>query len=124
MEIIVSHQQEPQPVTIFAIDGRINLGNTDRLEASAKEAFQKGTRNLVLDLSKVESITSAGLRTILVIHKMLASAKSTSAEGYSGKSKHLKLAGPTPQVHRVLTTAGFTEILEIYDQMSAAVASF
>lgn len=124
MEIKVVRQEAAQPVTVMQIDGRINLGNADRLQASALEAYQNGTRNLVLDLSAVESITSAGLRSILAIHKMLANAESTAAEGYSGKSRHLKLVNPTPQVRKVLTTAGFTEILEIYDQTSEAVDSF
>ena len=124
MEIKVIRQEAAQPVTVMQIDGRINLGNADRLQASALEAYQNGTRNLVLDLSAVESITSAGLRSILAIHKMLASEDAPSPAGASAKSRHLKLVNPTPQVRKVLTTAGFTEILEIYDQTSDAVASF
>lgn len=124
MEINVYHQQGTQPITVFQIEGRINLGNSDRLQANAQDAYQNGTRYLVLDLSNVESITSAGLRSILVIHKTLAGGESRSSTGDSGKSRHLKLVNPTAEVKKVLTTAGFTEILEIYDSTSEAVASF
>jgi len=124
MEINVSHEQGREPVTVFHIDGRINLGNADQLQAKAQEAYQNGMRNLILDLSQVESITSVGLRAILAIHKMLNPIDPQSADSRTGKSTHLKLLGPTPQVHKVLTTAGFTDFLEVYEDQQDAVASF
>ena len=57
MEINVSSEQGREPVTVFHIDGRINLGNADQLQAKAQEAYQNGMRNLILDLSQVESIS-------------------------------------------------------------------
>lgn len=124
MDITVSQEQGREPVTVFHIDGRINLGNADQLQEKAQEAYQKGMRNLILDLSQVESVTSVGLRAILAIHKMLSPRDPQSSDSRTGKSAHLKLLKPTPQVHKVLATAGFADFLEIYEDQQDAVASF
>ena len=73
MSLIQISQNEGQPpVTIFEIRGRINLGNYKEIEQAAQQAYEKGMRNLVMDFSGVESLTSIGIRTLVVIHKMLA----------------------------------------------------
>ena len=102
------------PVTVFHIQDRINLGNYKLMEDAAKEAYDNGTRNLVIDLSASESLTSIGVRALVIIHKML------SAEG----GNHLKLAGPIPSIREMLGIAGITQFIEIHDTVDEAVASF
>ena len=102
------------PVTVFQLQDRVNLGNYKELEASAKEAYENGTRDLVIDLSKSDSLTSIGIRALVIIHKML----STESSG------HLKLAGVLPTIRDMLKVAGITHFLEMYDTVDEAVASF
>ena len=123
MNITISQEQVRVPVTVFRVEGRINLGNADELIRNAQKAFQDGMRDMVLDLSGVESLTSAGLRAILTILKML-STDSTDTSGLSGKSQHLKLLNPTEYVLITMRTAGFDRYLEIYQSLSDALASF
>ena len=104
------------PVTVIQLGDRLNMGNTGEFELAAKGAYNAGGRNMVLDLSKVPSLTSAGIRTILGIYKMLAESKD--------ETKHLKLVGPTPPVHEVLDIAGILKFIEIYGSVAEAVASF
>jgi len=105
------------PVTVFELQDRINLGNTAELEQTGKDAYANGTRDLVLDISKVDSFTSAGIRALMVIYKLMA--------GNEGKeSKHVKLVSPTPYVREVLEVAGITDSIEIFDTLDEAVASF
>ena len=66
----ISQAQGRVPVTIFQLQDRINLGNFVELEEAAKEAYQNGTRDLVLDLGQTVSLTSIGIRAIVIIHKM------------------------------------------------------
>ncbi len=118
MSLVKVSQAEGQvPVTIFELQDRVNLGNTAELEQAARDAYASGTRDLILDISKVNSFTSAGIRALLVIYKMMA--------GEEGRnSKHVKLVSPTPYVREVLKVAGVTNSIEIYDSVDEAIASF
>ena len=110
----VSQVQGNIPVTVFQIKDRVNLGNYKELEASAKEAYDNGTRDLVIDLSQSDSLTSIGIRALVVIHKMM----STDGE------KHFKLAGVSNPIRDMLQVAGITQFIEIYDTVDEAVAAF
>lgn len=102
------------PVTVFQLQDRVNLGNYAELEQTAKDAYEKGTRDLVIDLSKTPSLTSIGVRALVVIHRMLS----------TDNAKHLKLAGPMPYIREMLQISGVTQYIEIYDTVDEAVASF
>ena len=102
------------PVTVFQLKDRVNLGNFAVLEQTAKDFYEAGMRDLVIDLSQTPSLTSIGVRAIVVIHRMLS----------PDKANHLKLAGPIPYIREMLGIAGITQFIEIYDTVDEAVASF
>ena len=102
------------PVTVFRLQERINLGNFTELEEAAQEAHEKGMRDLVLDLGQTVSMTSIGIRAIVIIHKML------SSDG----GKHLKIANPMSYIREMLDISGVTQYIETYDTVEEAVASF
>ena len=110
----ISQTQGRVPVTIFHLKDRINLGNFAELEETAQRAYDNGMRDLVLDFSEVVSLTSIGIRAIVVIHKML------SADG----AKHLKIASPMAYIRDMLDVSGITEYIDIYNTTDEAVASF
>ena len=115
--VIVSQAEGRIPITIFELQDRVNLGNTAELEQAGKDAYANGTRDLVIDISKVDSFTSAGIRALLVIYKMMA--------GDEGKkSKRVKLVSPTKCVREVLEVSGVADSIEIYDTLEEAIASF
>ena len=123
MEIIVDHKQARVPVTIIRLSDRINLGNTDQLEQAAREAFNAGARYLLIDLTDVISMTSAGLRTLQVIYKLFEHKDGTSVK-VGGKSAHLKLLNPNVELRRVLELVGFEAYLDIYDDEQTALNAF
>lgn len=110
----ISQAQGRVPVTIFQLQDRVNLGNFVELEEAAQQAYDQGTRDLVLDLGETVSLTSIGIRAIVVIHKMLA------ADG----GKHLKIANPMPYIREMLDVSGITQHIDIYNTVGEAVASF
>jgi anti-anti-sigma factor len=123
MNIRVSQEQGRVPVTVFRLDGRVNLGNADELERMAQQAHADGMRDLIIDLEEVTSLTSAGMRVLHSIYRLLgvdASERSTHIQ----KSRHLKLVNPSPYVRRVLEIAGYDLFLDIYGDLQEAVASF
>jgi len=110
----ISQVQGRVPVTIFQITDRVNLGNYKELEETAREAYENGTRDLIIDLSRSESLTSIGIRALVIVHKLL------SSEG----GPHVKLTGVQHPIRDMLDVAGITQFLEIYDSVEEAVASF
>jgi len=110
----ISHVQGHPPVTIFHLQDRVNLGNFAELEELAKEAYGYGVRDVVIDLSKTPSMTSIGIRALLVIHRML------SRDG----GQHLKLASATPEISEMLEIAGVTQHIKIFATVEDAVKSF
>jgi anti-anti-sigma factor len=125
MEITVSHEKGRVDITIFKLNGLLNLGTTSKLDNKAKEEYDAGMRYLLIDLSELDSITSAGLRSIHAIYKMLHSKSPVSKEGEDvKKSEYLKLLNPQPQINRVLNIAGFDLFIEIFDNQQEAINSF
>jgi len=132
MDIVVSQEQARVPVAVFHIRGEIDIRTSEQLEAQAREAFEDGMRNLLLDLSGVPFISSAGLRTLHHIFALLRadSPGESEAATYKGlrdgtfKSPHLKLLNPQPAVLEALRTAGYDMYLEIHRRLQDALASF
>jgi len=110
----ISHAQGRVPVTVFHLQDRVNLGNFAELEETAKESYNNGMRDLVIDLSKTPSLTSIGIRALVVIHKLLS----------ADRARHLKLAGAIPAIRDMLDVAGVTQYIEMYGTVEEAVASF
>ncbi len=129
MEITKWYETATRPVTVLQVKG--DLSGSEPLESEAKAAFAGGTRDIVLDLSHVPFISSAGLRVIHAIYMLLRSAdpedEETATRGIARgtyKSPHLKLVKPSKNGLKALTTAGYDLFLEIHDNIPSAVASF
>jgi anti-sigma B factor antagonist len=78
----------------------------------AGEVLQQG-RNLVLDLSGVSSIDSAGIGELALLQSW--------AQGRQG---NLKLAGVSSLVSSLLELTNLDSVLEVYPSVDAAVESF
>lgn len=132
MEITVSQEQGRLPITVFHVSGEINVTSYEALQAKAREAFEAGTRDMVLDLAEVGYVSSAGIRAITAIFRVLrgASPAETPAAMQKGladgtfKSPHLKLAAAAPNVMEVLRLSGVDMFLDIYPSVQAAVDSY
>jgi anti-anti-sigma regulatory factor len=129
MEITLSHDPSKPAVAVLVLKG--DLTAEAPLVGQAQTAFQDGARNIVLDLSKVNYISSAGLRAIHTIYTMLRSADPADEEAAvrgiargTYKSPHLNLVRPSKSVSKVLSMAGYDMFLEIHDNQKAALATF
>jgi len=111
----ISHTQGRVPVTVFHVRERVHLGNFSELENAANDAYDKGVRNVVIDLSQSDTLTSIGLRALVVVHKILAKENS---------GKHLKIAGATTIVREIMQVTGISQFIDIFDTVEEAVASF
>ncbi len=108
----ISIQQSDQ-MSIVSIAGSIDAFTADQVSSRIDEQISSGEKHLVLDLSKVDFMSSAGLRVIL------GALKETRRQGGD-----LYLAGAQGGVARVLKMSGFANILKTYDSVDEAVAQF
>ena len=84
----------------IALEGRLDTMTAPELEAELKESMD-GADSLVLDFSKLEYISSAGLRVLLSAHKIM-----------SGKGG-MKITHVNEIVQEVFEVTGFADILTI-----------
>ena len=61
MNISVSKAQGKVPVTVLKLDGELDGQNYQDLIAKAKEVYDGGARNFLMDLSDLTYVSSAGL---------------------------------------------------------------
>jgi len=102
-------------------------GQTEKLAVQAAQAvLDSGSKLLVINLSQVEMVTSAGLRALHTIYKLYTPMETIQAwQAEHGdepfKSASFVLAEPTPQVHYVLSIAGFLQSIRIFPGMREAL---
>lgn len=97
--------------TIVSLQGQINSANAAAIEAEVLGLVTGGARNLVLDFSALDYISSAGLRMVLVVAKRL--------KQHGGQ---LVLCGMQPHVREVFDISGFLAILNVEPGRAEALA--
>lgn len=83
-----------------ALEGRLDTTTAPELEQSLKESLES-TNDLTLDFSKLDYISSAGLRVLLSAHKAMA------------KKGGMKVVNVNEVVNEVFDVTGFADILTI-----------
>lgn len=132
MDITVSHDHSGKPVTILRSVGDIDASSSAELEREAAAAIEGGARNLVVDLSGVSYMGSAGVRALHKIFTQLRAANEDVSDEVmlrglrdgTFKSPNLKLLAPSKKVHEVLNLTGMNMYLEIFPTLDKALASF
>lgn len=100
-------------VELVTVNGRIDSSNAADFEGSLKQLTGNGRSNLVLNLTGVTYMSSAGLRTLV----------STLKECKRGGGD-VRLAAPSERVAEVLSLAGLDSLFKVYEDNTVAVGSF
>jgi anti-sigma B factor antagonist len=90
--------------------GRIDLSNADAFKDALTAALAKTKSALVLDLSQVDYISSAGLRALMIVFK------AGKAEG-----KAFGIAALQPLVLEIFTISRFNLVFPLFDSVRNAV---
>lgn len=96
---------------MLRLEGRLDAATSPTVGKSLQEALEQGIGVLLIDMSQVAYVSSAGLRIIL----MAAKTSKASATGFA-------LFGLQPAVREVFDVSGFSKILIIADDLTAARA--
>ncbi len=107
----ISKRKEKE-VSIVAVSGRIDAITAPDFEKSLDELIAAGDRAILIDLSALGYISSAGLRSIL------SSAKKLKA--LSGEILFTGLQGPVEEVFQI---SGFKSIFKIFPSEAEALGS-
>ena len=74
MNISISNAQGKVPVTVIKLDGELDGQNYQDLINKARDLYQSGTRNFLIDLSDLTYVSSAGLVALHTV-ALLASGR-------------------------------------------------
>ena len=99
-------------VTVVEIAGRLDGFSAPDLESRVKEIIERGDVQLLLDCEKMEYISSAGLRAVIV-----------GAKGCQQRNGKLALCSLQPECKSVFEVSGFMQILDCYDTRDSALAA-
>ena len=124
MEITTSQLQGRVPVTVFHVQGVVDSSTYQEFTERLRKAIEGGAEYLLLDLSGVFFMSSAGIRSLNEISLYLRKKFPQEASGKEKRSKHLKLLNPRERVLDVLKMSGVGMFFEIHSNLEQAVASF
>lgn len=106
--------RENRFVTVFDLDGRLTLGDaTDQLRSSVRQEFENGHKSILLNMSGVSYIDSAGLGELVALYTHIAR-----------KEGKLKLAGLSGRFVNLLQLTKLHTVFDIFENETLAVLSF
>ncbi len=136
MDINVEQVQDKATITILKLRGDLDGSNYRKLIEKAQEVYKSGGKNLMLDMSELNYMSSAGLVALHAISKLLQGEAlpdpdagweafhSIERDQDAGRHAQLKLLNPHGRVDQTLELSGMKEFFDIFTDRSAAIASF
>ncbi len=115
MELI--HRQLPR-VDILMPTGRMQAPEADTFKAKLDELIAAGRSRLILDLSGLEFMSSAGLRVLIE-----AQRQAQRANAPRGGKGEIVIADPSANIRDILARTGFTSFFRVFDDLVEAVGS-
>jgi anti-anti-sigma factor len=105
-----THENE---VKVLEVKGEVDAHTAKVLDKTLMDLLGQGKPRIVMDVSEMSFISSAGIRAILYAHR--------EAVQLGGE---VRIAGPTDKIHRILEIAGFKELLKITDELQESIKNW
>jgi anti-anti-sigma factor len=109
MNVTINKEGE---INVVSVEGRLDTTNYGELEHHLSSLTDKQENNILLNLEKLEYISSSGLRILLMFLK-----KIKAAEG------RFMLCSMTADIKEIFEISGFINIFEIFDNKTDALNS-
>jgi anti-sigma B factor antagonist len=112
--ILEAELERVDPITaVFRLTGRMTLGMRLReIESTISDAAENGVERLILDLSGIEFIDSAGLGALMILYGNMKL-----------RGGQLRLVAPGQKVFEVLKRTHTDAILPVDPNLEAALAA-
>jgi anti-anti-sigma regulatory factor len=136
MNITTFQKQGRVPVTVLQLNGKLDGSNYMQLVEEAQRIYMNGVHDLLIDLSGLTFLSSAGIaaihKTALIFRGLPMAMEESGWASYhaidrdreGGVQKHVKLLSPQLPVAELLDISGFNTLFEIHTDLDKAVASF
>ena len=110
-------REDKDPVLIIHLHGWLDAQNEGRFRNEIQEAHSAGAHFLVIDLTEINMLTSAGIRAIMKAHNLFKPAE-------ADQPSQMRLCNAPQQVYNALSITGFLQSIPIYENLQAALQSF
>ena len=98
------------PYLVITVDEpRIDAATAVQFKDAMRPLVEEGTDNVLLDLSRVDSIDSSGLGAVIAVMK------------YLGSGRTLELAGLRPKVQAVFRLTRMDNVMRIHESRECAL---
>lgn len=95
---------------VVSVEGRMDTVSAPEFDTKMEELLNQGEKGFILDFGKLEYVSSAGLRSILV-----AAKKAKSADG------NVCCCDLQTMVKKVFDLSGFAVIVPVFDSVDEAL---
>jgi len=138
MNINVKQAQGKVPVSIMKLDGELDAKCYMDVIVEAKNLYDSGARDLLIDMSGLNFMASSGLVSLHSIALIMGGQQPPGPSdgwstfrtdhiqiGHESKyEEHCKLLNPTTRISRTLDMVGFAQVFEIFEDAQLALSSF
>jgi anti-anti-sigma factor len=97
---------------VVEVEGRLDTTNYAELDQVLAGILEKGEKNIILDIAKLEYVSSSGLRIFLMYLKKIKSSQG-----------RFILCNMKAEIREIFEISGFINIFEIFDDLGAALKS-
>ena len=118
LTISTEQLQADVPVTVFKLRGWLDAQSEEQLLEAARTAYDGGARFLLIDMTNLDTLTSAGMRALQKVYQIFTPREDQF------KLAHLKLCNAPPQIYNVLGITGFLQNIPMYESQESALQSF
>lgn len=106
----IAMESRPRGVAVARVTGRLDFSSSTAARDQFAQALTAGNRYLIIDLSKVEFVDSAGLGTLIG-----GMRRARQAGG------DLSIANPNDQVSMLLSLTSLDKVLKVHRTVEEAV---
>lgn len=117
-KILIIKKEEVHGITVFHLSGWLDATGEETLLAAARDSHSAGARHLLLDLSGVETLTSAGMRAMHKVYKLYTPVEERM------KLIRVKICNAPVHVNNILGATGFLLNIPNFPTLQAAIDSF
>jgi anti-anti-sigma factor len=110
--------QADVPVTVFHLRGWLDGQSEGQILEEARTAHDNGANFLLVDLSELDTLTSAGMRALQKAYQIFTPRDEPT------NLAHFKLCSAPPHVYNVLGVTGFLQNIHMYESIDDALVSF
>lgn len=95
---------------VVSVEGRLDTTQSDNFEKNMLDLVTAGKNKIIIDCSKLEYISSSGLRVFLIMQKKMMTS-----------SGQLRICCLQPAIREIFEISGFTMIFSIFTNIHDAL---